>query len=196
MTAPVRLIAALLAAGGSRRFGASNKLMEIWQGKPLITHAAAALRGLSAQHHIAICPPHEIVLHALLESSGFEICMNTKAGGGLSNSVRIAAQFAVRENADGLLIALGDMPHVSQAHYTQLTRDIPAQDIMASRPVGGSANMPPVCFRRDAISALLNVDGDYKVDSDYGARDMIASAPYTTAPAWELRDFDVPSDFA
>lgn len=196
MTAPVRLIAALLAAGGSRRFGKSNKLMEIWQGKPLIAHAAAALHGVSARRHIAICPPHEIELHALLESSGFEVCMNTDADSGLSSSVGIAAQFAIRENADGLLIALGDMPHVSLAHYTQLTSDTPAQDIIASRPVGGSANMPPVCFRRDAISALLNIDGDCKAGSGYGARDMIASAPYTTAPAWELRDFDVPSDFA
>jgi molybdenum cofactor cytidylyltransferase len=190
LTPPVQLIAALLAAGSSRRFGTSNKLMEIWQGKPLIAHAAHALRGIPARRHIAICAPHDIALHTLLKSSGFEVCINMHAETGLSSSVRVAAQCAMRENAEGVLIALGDMPHVSQAHYAALMGSIAAQDITASRHVDGGANMPPVCFGRSAIAALLNVDGDY------GARDMIADAPFITAPAWELRDFDVPSDFA
>lgn len=189
MTAPTRLMAALLAAGSSRRFGAGNKLMAVWQGKPLIVHAAATLRGVPAYRYIAACQPNDSALHDILRSSGFEICINPNAQDGLSASVRLAGQAAIESEADALLIALGDMPNVPSTHFAALISGVPADEVTASRPSGGNINMPPACFGKGAIPALLKVTGDR------GARDMIANASPVTARADQLRDFDMAADF-
>jgi CTP:molybdopterin cytidylyltransferase MocA len=189
MTVPTRLVAALLAAGSSQRFGAGNKLMAMWQGQPLITYAAAALRGVPAHRYIAVCPPDDTALHDVLKTSGFEICINQNAREGLSASVRLAARAAIDDNADALLIALGDMPNVPASHFAALISGVPANGTTASRVDGGDTNMPPACFGKDAIPALLNITGDK------GARDIITKAAPVMAQADQVRDFDIAADF-
>ncbi len=189
MTTPTRLVAALLAAGSSQRFGAGNKLMAMWQGQPLIIHAAAALRSVPAHRYIAVCPPDDAALHDVLQASDFEICINWYAQKGLSASVQIAARAAIDDNADALLIALGDMPNVPAVHFAALINGVSMNEITASRPVKGNRNIPPACFGKGTIPALLNATGDK------GARDMIANAAPVTTRADQLRDFDIASDF-
>ena len=44
----------LLAAGHSRRFGATNKLLTTFRDKPLILHAADTMKGAGLDHCIAV----------------------------------------------------------------------------------------------------------------------------------------------
>ena len=50
----MKTAAILLAAGTSKRFGTSNKLMGMFRGRPLITHAAETLREFAPDQLIAV----------------------------------------------------------------------------------------------------------------------------------------------
>jgi molybdenum cofactor cytidylyltransferase len=184
-----KIVIALLAAGSSRRFGAGNKLLALYRNHPLAWHSAVTLRGITARRHIAICPPDNAALNTLLSRAGFDICINHQPGEGMAASVRIAAQAAIDDGADILLIALADMPDVTEAHYTDLLEGISKAAITASQVDGSDINMPPACFDKAAIPSLLNITGDT------GARDLIAKASPVIATAHQLRDFDFAADF-
>src|SRR3546814_2892271 len=56
MIAAENISAILLAAGGSRRFGTSDKLLAPVAGAPLALHAAARIMELAPGRRIAVCP--------------------------------------------------------------------------------------------------------------------------------------------
>jgi molybdenum cofactor cytidylyltransferase len=185
----MRLMIAILAAGASRRFGPDNKLEAIWHGKPLILYAAATLHAIPAFRYVAICRPEDHTLQEILSKEGFEIRQNSGPDTLLSESFRNAVSAAIACEADALLIALGDMPAISSRHYTALVSGLAHYTILASRAHDSSNNMPPAAFRRSEFAGLLAATGDQ------GARSIIAKAAFIEAPAHELRDFDLASDF-
>jgi molybdenum cofactor cytidylyltransferase len=185
----MRLMIAILAAGASRRFGPDNKLEAIWHGKPLIQYAAATLHAIPAFRHVAICRPEDHLLQKILSKKGFEIRQNSDPDAMQSESFRNAVSAAIEYEAEALLIALGDMPAISLQHYTALVSGLAHYPILSSRAHGSSNNMPPAAFRRSEFAGLLAATGDQ------GARSIIANAAFIEAPAQELRDFDLASDF-
>ncbi len=189
MIAHKTVVIALLAAGLSRRFGENNKLLAVWRGKPLIAHAAEVLSCLPTFRRIAICQPGDAELQSVLNSAGFDIIINAHSEDGLSQSVRMAAQAAIICGADGLLIALGDMPCVTAAHFGALIRGLDDYPIVASRAADGGHNMPPATFSSNAMAGLVSLTGDQ------GARAIIQSGHAIIAADTELRDFDIPVDF-
>jgi molybdenum cofactor cytidylyltransferase len=186
------ICAALLASGASKRFGSGNKLLAQLYGRPLVAHAATTLRALPFMHHVAICPPDELELHRLLAGHGFEIIINAAADEGLSASVRLAVDAAVSANANGLLIALADMPFVPPEHFSALSRCLKSQKsivAVASNIEGTNASLPPACFDQTQFETLLESSGDA------GARHLTAQAKWISSTAHFLKDFDRTSDF-
>jgi molybdenum cofactor cytidylyltransferase len=175
----------LLAAGNARRFGA-DKLMADFEGAPLGARAAHELVSVAAAAHFAVCQPDAIIA-AHYTRLGFDIVDNPNPGIGLSGSLHLAVEAALRTDAQALLIALADMPFVQAAHVEALITACTA-NVVAS--FDGHQPMPPAIFPRGHWPDLLATAGDA------GARHILAGAEKLTAPAGTLCDIDTADDLA
>ena len=175
----------LLAAGNARRFGA-DKLMVDFEGKPLGAHAAHELVSVAAAAHFAVCQPDAIIA-AHYKRLGFDIVDNPNPGIGLSGSLHLAVEAALRTDARALLIGLADMPFVQAAHVQALIAAC-TDNVVAS--FDGHQPLPPAIFPRSHWPDLLATVGDA------GARHILAGAEKLTAPAGTLCDIDTADDLA
>lgn len=184
MPIPCPSIGLLLAAGASRRFGAANKLLAPLQGRPLLAHAADALRAARLDRRIAVISAAETepLLH------GFEVIRIPQ--GEQSDSLRAglaAAGLPARLLPARLLIALGDMPRVTpallDAVLDRCTDDLPS----ASHEAGGPP-MPPACFPASWLPRLAALGGDQ------GAGKLLRDLPATQLvdATGQLPDIDTP----
>lgn len=176
---PSRLVVALLAAGGSTRFGPEDKLAAPLGDRPLIAWAAEAALTVAAARHIVIGGP------AL--DAPFEAIPNPDAANGLSTSLRLAAQAARDAEADALLVLLADMPFVGADHLRAMIARFTADRPLFSRTPGGPAQ-PPALFPARLFPALLDASGDQ------GARRFAEGADFIEAGANHLLDIDRPAD--
>ena len=175
----------LLAAGNARRFG-SDKLMADFEGAPMGARVAHELVSVAAAAHFAVCQP-DAVIAAHYARLGFDIVDNPRADLGLSGSLHLAVEAALRTDAQALLIALADMPFVQTAHIDTLIAAC-TDTVVAS--FDGHQPMPPAIFPRSHWPDLLATVGDA------GARDILARAGKLTASADTLRDIDTPDELA
>lgn len=140
----------LLAAGASRRFGPADKLLALLNGRPLISHAAQALRLTPLDYRIAVIS--NAALLPLLD--GFQVV--TIAQGHQSDSLR--AGLAAAGSPERLLIALGDMPDITPDHLTRILDT--ATDALPSCSHDGTAPLPPACFPTATLATLSRLTGD------------------------------------
>lgn len=170
----------LLAAGASRRFGPEDKLLADLRGRPLAAHAAEAMRRTDLDGRIAVITTPALApwLH------GFRVIEVTQ--GRQSDSLR--AGLAAAGDPDRLLIALADMPDVTDAHLRLVLEA--ATDTMPAASHDGKAAMPPACFPRARLDDLGRLTGDQ------GAGRLLRDLPpgqLIAAPDL-LRDVDRPAD--
>ena len=175
----------LLAAGNARRFGA-DKLMADFEGAPLGARVAHELASVAAAAHFAVCQP-EAIIAAHYKRLGFDIVDNPNPGIGLSGSLHLAVEAALRTDAQALLIALADMPFVQAAHVEALIAAC-TDHVVAS--FEGHQPMPPAIFPRSHWPELLATVGDA------GARHILAHAEKIAAPTGTLCDIDTADDLA
>ena len=188
------MVGILLAAGFSRRFGATDKLLQLLpDGRPIaVASAESLIQGVP--DCIAVLRPENKVLAELLSDRGFKLVFcaenSQEMADSLVTAVRFSAQFLASN--DGFVIALADMPYIKpnsiQTIAGQLTKGasivIPTYLGQHGHPVGFAAK-----FRND----LENLQGDE------GARSIIKRYPNEVALlACEdkaiLADIDIPAD--
>jgi molybdenum cofactor cytidylyltransferase len=183
------IVGLLLAAGSARRFGAQKLLVDIADGTPVAAAAGAHLVA-ALPRGIGVVRPADAALSRLLVSVGLEVVENQRAACGMGTS--IAAGVAASPDADGWVIALGDMPWIRPETIRAVAAALaagasiaaPCIDGIRGHPVGFSARW------RDALLAL---------DNDVGARDLIASGALHLVPTRDpgvIRDIDRPSDLS
>ncbi|AUH63213.1 nucleotidyltransferase family protein [Paracoccus zhejiangensis] len=148
---PPKRTGLLLAAGASRRFGPEDKLLAPFAGRPLLSHAAAAMRAAALDRRIAVVSSAETA--ALLD--GFEVIRI--AQGEQSDSLR--AGIAAAGTPDRLLIALGDMPLVSAELLDRVIAACTDDHASAGREANGPP-MPPACFPASWLPRLAELTGD------------------------------------
>lgn len=180
------MVAVVLAAGQSRRFG-GDKLVAPLDGKPLCLHIADRLAALPLAGRLAICPAGTGQRSALFRSRGFDIIANSDPARGLASSLALGARVALEQGAEAMLVCLADMPYVPEQHLLSLIAATTPSGMAASRMARGGG--PPAVFSRTSIPALMHLTGDQ------GARALLRSAVLLDAPQGVLKDFDLPSDF-
>ncbi|WP_158547454.1 NTP transferase domain-containing protein [Rhodovulum sp. 12E13] len=179
--------AILLAAGASRRFGAQNKLLAAFRGRPLVTHAAEALRASGLAPLIAVTTSPDVA--ALLP--GFHLVSPDRPDPEQSDSLRAGVAEARRLGAPSALVALADMPGVTPDLLRTVAARATATEAAAASD--GLRALPPACFPAALFDALLGATGDR------GARPLLAGLPpaqHVPAPPEALRDIDTPGDLA
>lgn len=181
MTAARRVVAVVLAAGQSMRFG-GDKLMHPLDGKSLGAHIAATLADTPVVARIAVCPTGSPRRELF---PGFEIIDNPHPEHGMGMSLALGARRAIALDAGALLVCLADMPYVTREHLNALL----AVDAPAVVTDCNGTRSPPAVFVRELLPELAALTGDH------GARHLLKSAATVTADAALIRDFDTPADF-
>ena len=152
------LFAMLLAAGESRRFGATKQLAP-HAGRPLVAHAISAAEAVCGSNTLLVTGNEwRNVAAACGHLQGF-LVRNTAFREGLSASIR-AGVSRLSGVADGVLIMLADQPLITAGHLEQLARkwrDAPDK-IVASAYADSFG--PPVIFPRDCFADLGRLRGD------------------------------------
>jgi molybdenum cofactor cytidylyltransferase len=174
-----------LAAGEGRRFG--GRKLEVMLGDTMLgLHAAHALAACGLAKLIAVCNADNTGLNAELAALGFDLMLNTSPADGQASSLALGIGQIASGVARGALVALADMPFVTEDHLQKL-----ANSFDDDRPVcssDGIARMPPAIFPQSMWPALQRLSGDQ------GARDLLSDAVVVEAGAAMLADIDRPED--
>jgi len=190
------IVGVLLAAGQGARFGGDKLLAPIAtrsaQGVESAPLGAVAARNLidAIPGSIAVVRPRDAVLAAHFTSAGLRVvpCMNAGDGMGATLACGIAATV----DADGWIIALGDMPWIAPATIRAIAEAVASGADIAAPSYRGQRGHP-VGFSRRHRDALSSLTGDA------GARSLIErNLPRLTwidvEDAGVVQDVDTPSD--
>ncbi|MFE0425797.1 NTP transferase domain-containing protein [Streptomyces sp. NPDC058953] len=137
----------LLAAGGGRRLGGRPKALLRHRGRPLVEHAADALRAGG-------CDPVHVVLGAAGERvraeadlTGCVLVDNPGWARGMGSSLRVGlASLAAAPAVDAALVVLVDQPGIGAAAVARIraavSPDGRARDALVSASYGGERGHP------------------------------------------------------
>jgi molybdenum cofactor cytidylyltransferase len=188
----VRLAAALLAAGGSTRFGPPKAFLP-FRGQSLLRGLALELATV-ADPVVVVAPPGANAFARELAGSGAELIVNPWAARGMGSSLAAAVRALVLRapEVDALLVALVDQPLVDRDLLKRLVHSAANGSGWAACDYGDAAIGPPAILPRAAFEALARLDGER------GARDLLAAAGARVARVdfpggrW---DVDTPADY-
>jgi molybdenum cofactor cytidylyltransferase len=182
----------LLAAGRGRRFdpsGAHNKLLQqLPAGEPVVLASARKLLAVLPKV-IAVVPPADGGVAALLRAQGCEVTLCADADSGMGASLAHAIRHSLPA-ADTWVVALGDMPFVRPETIEALLAALAGGAGIAA-PVMAGRRGNPVAFGHAHLAALLALQGDQ------GARNLLKSFPVTQVDVSDpgiFQDIDTPAD--
>lgn len=164
--APLRLAAAVLAAGGSTRFGAGAKQLALFRGRPLVSWAVEAALDAGVFELVFVIGGAVDVSHAL--PPGALLLENPAWADGQATSLATAVHAARVGAFDALVVGLGDQPFVGpEAWRAVATAEVPEPIVVATYE-GDRGN--PVRLGR-------SVWDDLPASGDHGARTLMAGRP-------------------
>ena len=152
----MRIVGLLLAAGSATRFGSDKLRHALPHGVPIAVQAARHLK-LEIARVVAVVRPDSPELKANLESEGCEVVVCENAAEGMGASLACAARAA--GEADGYLIALGDMPFVRRTTIAAV-RDALAAGAPLAAPYFRARRGHPVALSKKFLNPLLALKGD------------------------------------
>ena len=190
------MIGILLAAGFSRRFGASNKLLQpLPDGNPIAL--ASAKRLIEAiPFSIAVVRPENSTLADLLQDAGLKVFFcseqDTEMADSLSAAIKFSAAFS--ESSDGFVIALADMPYINSQTTSAIASKL-SEGASIVVPTYQGERGHPVGFSAKFRTELESLHGDE------GARSILKRYPEEVVflecdDSGILADIDTPADLA
>ena len=166
-----RIAALVLAAGQSRRMGRANKLLSSVDGQPMVVRAVAEAQESKAEPVIAVTGHQRDKVEAALSGLGAGLVHNPDYAAGLSTSLHRGLA-AVPDDADGVIVCLGDMPRVSAAVIDRLIAAFnPLEGRAVCVPTWQGKRGNPVLFARRFLPEMQEIAGDV------GARHLIGEYP-------------------
>jgi molybdenum cofactor cytidylyltransferase len=155
----MRVAAVILAAGRSTRMG-DNKMLADLGGEPLIRRTVAALLGSAARPVLLVAGHERDRLAAALGGLDVAVIVNPHYAEGLATSL-VAGIGAVPQEAEGALIALGDMPLVDAGLVDALIARFEAEPAAgAVVPLHAGEWGNPVLVARKLFPEIAALSGD------------------------------------
>jgi molybdenum cofactor cytidylyltransferase len=173
-----RIAALVLAAGQSRRMGSANKMLAEIDGIAMVRRAVDAAMAAQTVETIVVTGHGADEVGAVLAELPVKLTHNEDYAQGLSTSLK-AGIAALADNIDGVVVLLGDMPHITFRHIDRL---IAAFDPLEGRSVcvptfkGKRGN--PVLFARDLFVEMETIGGDSGAKHLIGTNEeLVAEVP-------------------
>lgn len=192
----MRIAGIVLAAGSGVRFG-GGKLMSplpaaahgVGAGTPI--GAAAAMHMMAALNDvIAVVRPRDPLLQHALEATGARVVVCERASEGMGASLACAVGAAA--DADGWIVALGDMPWIAPPTIVAVADAIRSGAEIAAPAYRGQRGHP-VGFARAYGRPLCALTGDEGARTIVAARQWVLQLVEVDDPG-VLRDVDVQGD--
>jgi molybdenum cofactor cytidylyltransferase len=151
----------LLAAGGSERFGADNKLLTEINGQPIVRVVAEALLGASCVDEVLAVTGHDAcAVEDALDGLKVRFVLNVDWRDGMGGSIALGVS-KLAANVDGALIAPGDMPFLTPSVIESLGTRFRERDgdsiIFPATPAGEQRS--PVIWPRRFFGLLEGLTG-------------------------------------
>ncbi|HAV24292.1 MAG: hypothetical protein A2X67_06100 [Ignavibacteria bacterium GWA2_55_11] len=148
----------LLAAGASSRLGRPKQLLP-FSGTTLVRHLAQQALAADAANVRVIVGAHRELVEDQMRDLGVTVVENVHWSNGLCSSIHTGLN-SLPSSADGVIIMLCDMPHVTTLHLNAMinAHKTTAKGIVASR----YASTPgvPTLFTRRYFRDIFNLRGD------------------------------------
>ena len=185
----------LLAAGMSRRMGASNKLLAEIDGVPMVRRAAMAMLEGGIRDLVVVTGHEPGLIATALDGLTVRFVENPDFATGQAGSVAAGIR-AMEDTVSGALIGLGDMPFIAPQLVAEMISDhssLGDHEARISFPVFGGKRGNPVLWGRGFFPALSGLAGDI------GGRGILAENPAAVnSISWHddsiLRDIDTNDD--
>jgi molybdenum cofactor cytidylyltransferase len=190
----VRVLAVVLAAGSSSRFG-SPKLLAPLHRRPLLQHALDALASAGVEDVAVVLGDEHAAVEAAIAWRGERRVVNERPGDGLSSSLRVGLDAAAEDaGMEAVLVVLGDQPALRPEAIRAVlgtAESSPALFVRARHAADGAPN--PVLVRRAAWALAAGLSGDRGLGPLLAARpDQVLEVVVEGANP----DVDTPDDLA
>ncbi len=153
-----RVVAVVLAAGASSRFG-SSKLLERFGRTTLLERTLNTVKRSRIDETILVLGHEADQMRQTIDLRGVRVVINSRYRAGLSSSVRVGIK-AVTCKADAALIVLADQPFLTHIMIDRIIRayEMTGARIVAPTHKGRQGN--PVLFDRSLFREISNLSGD------------------------------------
>ena len=185
----------ILAAGLSSRMINGNKLLKKLNSKPLISNTIENYID-SDINQISIITGHDsIKMKTIADSYNIKPIHNKNYRKGILSSIKICLE-NINQRTTGVIIALGDMPLVSNKDIKPLIKEFEKnkqKEICVPKCYNKNGN--PIIFPVKILKKILiSIKND---EHDYGLREIIEKYGYKNVKASKavLKDFDNIIDF-
>jgi molybdenum cofactor cytidylyltransferase len=190
----VRILAIVLAAGASSRFGAP-KLLALLDGRPVLDHVLDALDAAGLVDVIVVLGDDAAAIEQAVTWRMERIEINRRPEDGLSGSLRVGLAAAAHDRTvDAVLVLLGDQPRIRPEVITAVinaAETVPEPIVRVRYADDDAPN--PVLVRRAAWELAAGVAGDRGLGPLLAERtDLVAEV---AAPG-SNPDIDTPGDLA
>jgi molybdenum cofactor cytidylyltransferase len=149
----------VLAAGSSRRLGRPKQLLA-YRGATLLDAALATARAAGADQVVVTLGGAASEVKERVDLTGVDVVLNPDFGDGCSTSVRSALS-EVRDDADGVVLLLGDQPGVTPAAVAALVEGAAGHAVGVCAYDDGPGH--PLWFDRSMFEVLTALHGDKAV---------------------------------
>jgi molybdenum cofactor cytidylyltransferase len=190
----VRVVAIVLAAGASRRFG-TPKLLAPIAGRPMLQHALDALAAAGLDDVVVVLGERAAAVEAAMTWRAERRVVNERPEDGLSSSLRLGLDSAAEDPAaEAVLVMLGDQPAIRPTvilAVVEAAGTIPAPIVRVRYASDGAPN--PVLIRRSAWALAAGLSGDRGLGPLLASRpELVAEVPVEGGNP----DVDTPGDLA
>ena len=170
-----RVGAVVLAAGRSTRFGADNKLLATFEGRPMLAHVLDLAQAATSGPVVVVTGHEAAAVRNVAERPGLRLVGNPDYAEGLATSLRVGLE-ALPSETEAAFVLLGDMPRVRPETLRLLIQQAAQQpECAAFVPVSSGQWGNPVLVRQSLFPALQALQGDQ------GARRLLESQRHRVA---------------
>jgi len=168
----------ILAAGSSKRYGKTNKLVQIFQDKPIIKHVIDVLLEENDPNDLLVVVGHEkSKIINLINNPNIKIVNNIDYEKGIGTSISCAMRH-LEDYIQGVMIIPADMPFISKVDLRNLeNKFIELNSTKVVFPKHESNLGNPVILPKSYFDILTNLN------ADEGARSQIKNKDYVTVNA-------------
>jgi molybdenum cofactor cytidylyltransferase len=167
----VKVVAVVLAAGASTRFG-SPKLLAPLDGRPLLQHALDAVADAGLPDAVVVLGRGAEDVEAAIAWRSERRVVNPRPEDGLSSSLRVGLATAMADAAaDAVIVVLGDQPAIRSDVVRAVIDAAETSPLPIVRPRYSGDDAPnPVVLRRAAWPLAEGIEGDRGLGAVLAAR--------------------------